>query len=60
MLRKLYILTSGLILLLYSWVGFTGKEFGNPERQKIPADARLSPGGYRLFHTWHSGYRGGK
>ncbi len=60
MLRKFYLLTSALILLLYGWVGFTGKEFGNPERQKIPADARLSPGGYRSFHTWHSGYRGGK
>jgi len=60
MLRKLYILTGGVILLLYGWIGFTGKEFGNPERQKIPADARLSPGGYRSFHTWHSGYRGGK
>jgi hypothetical protein len=60
MLRRLYIITSALILLLYGWVGFTGKEFGNPERQKIPADARLSPGGYRSFHTWQSGYRGGK
>jgi len=60
MVRKFYLITGGAILLLYSWVGFTGKEFGNPERQKIPADARLSPGGYRSFHTWHSGSREGK
>jgi hypothetical protein len=60
MIQKLYLIIGAAILLLYSWVGFTGKEFGNPERQKIPADARLSPGGYRSFHTWHSGHRGGK
>jgi len=60
MLQKFYVTTGVLILLFYAWVGLTGREFGNPERQKIPADARLSPREYRSFHTWHSGYRGGK
>jgi hypothetical protein len=44
---------------MYLWA-FTGKEFGDPERQRVPADVRQSPGGYRSFHFWHSGYRGGK
>ena len=26
----------------------------------IPASVRSSPGGYRSFHFWHSGYQGGK
>jgi len=26
----------------------------------LPADVRNSPGGYRSFHFWHSGYHGGK
>ena len=35
-------------------------EFGSPERDEIPASVRASPGGYRSFHFWHSGYHGGK
>jgi hypothetical protein len=60
MVRKFYLIVGGAILLFYGWVGFTGREFGNPERQKIPADARMSPGGYRSFHTWHDDSRIGK
>ncbi|MGZ6141826.1 MAG: hypothetical protein ACXWLM_00750 [Myxococcales bacterium] len=26
----------------------------------IPASVRSSPGGYRSYHFWHSGYQGGK
>jgi hypothetical protein len=60
MLSKLYLVIGILIIALYGFVTFTGKEFGDPERQKMPADVRQSPGGYRSFHMWHSGYRGGK
>jgi hypothetical protein len=60
MLSKLYLLIGALIIALYAVVAFTGKEFGDPERQKMPADVRQSPGGYRSFHFWYSGYRGGK
>jgi hypothetical protein len=49
-----------VILAVYGLVAFTGKEFGDPERQRVPPDVRQSPGGYRSFHFWHSGYRGGK
>jgi hypothetical protein len=57
---KIYLIIGMIILAGYALVTFTGKEFGDPERQRIPADVRQSPGGYRSFHFWHSGYHGGK
>jgi hypothetical protein len=60
MLRRLYLLIGIVIIAGYAFVAFTGREFGDPERQRVPADVRQSPGGYRSFHFWHSGYRGGK
>ena len=60
MLTKLYLIIGIIIISAYGLVAFTGKEFGDPERQRVPADVRQSPGGYRSFHFWHSGYRGGK
>ena len=60
MLSKFYLLLGAIIIVSYGAIAFTGKEFGDPERQRIPADVRQSPGGYRSFHFWHSGYRGGK
>jgi hypothetical protein len=47
-------------ILIYLFVALTGTEFGNTERELIPPDVRQSPGGYRTFHFWHSGYQGGK
>ena len=45
----------------YSALAFTGRELGGgPQRDEIPGDVRASPGGYRSFHFWHSGYHGGK
>ena len=35
-------------------------EPGSPAREEIPASVRSSPGGYRSFHFWHTGYNGGK
>ncbi|HJQ69473.1 MAG TPA: hypothetical protein VKA70_10890 [Blastocatellia bacterium] len=60
MLSKFYLAAGILVIILYGFVAFTGKEFGDPRRQIVPEDARKSPGGYRSFHYWHSGYRGGK
>jgi hypothetical protein len=60
MLGKIYLIVGIIIVAAYALVAFTGKEFGDPERQRVPADVRQSPGGYRSFHFWHSGYRGGK
>jgi hypothetical protein len=44
----------------YSALAFSGHEPGSPERDEIPASVRSSPGGYRTYHFWHSGYHGGK
>ena len=60
MLTRFYLIIGIAILAAYSFIAFTGKEFGDPERERVPADVRQSPGGYRSFHFWHSGYRGGK
>ena len=37
-----------------------GWEFTATHRQPVPVSVRNSPGGYRSFHFWHSGYHGGK
>ena len=60
MLSKLYKVMGGGLLLLYVAAAWTGWEVGSPRRQFLPPDVRNSPGGYRSFHFWHSGYRGGK
>ena len=60
MLTKFYLIIGIIIIAAYGLIAFTGKEFGDPARQQVPADVRQSPGGYRSFHFWHSGYLGGK
>lgn len=60
MLSKIYLVIGVVILALYALVALSGREFGDPERQRAPADVRQSPGGYRSFHFWYVGYRGGK
>jgi hypothetical protein len=60
MLSKFYLVLGAGLLLLYVVAAFLGWEFGTPRRETLPADVRNSPGGYRSFHFWHSGYRGGK
>lgn len=49
-----------LIVGSYAALAFTGYEPGSPARDEIPASVRSSPGGYRTYHFWHSGYHGGK
>lgn len=44
----------------YAFAGLTGYRLGGGEREKIDPSIRSSPGGYRSFHFWHSGYAGGK
>ena len=60
MFTKFYLIFGIIVILLYGVVALTGKEFGDTTRQVVPADVRQSPGGYRSFHFWHFGYRGGK
>jgi len=49
-----------LVVGAYTASAFTGYEPSSPKRDEIPASFRSSPGGYRTFHFWHSGYHGGK
>jgi hypothetical protein len=34
--------------------------FPSAAHATVPASVRSSPGGYRSYHFWHSGYQGGK
>jgi hypothetical protein len=49
-----------VITVGYAAALYTDFEPGSPRRDEIPASVRASPGGYRSFHFWHSGYHGGK
>ncbi|HEY3321785.1 MAG TPA: hypothetical protein VGP72_15050 [Planctomycetota bacterium] len=60
MLKKFYMALASSALLFYGTASALGWEITSEPRQRLPADARQSPGGYRSFHFWHSGYRGGK
>lgn len=51
---------AALVVVLYSATAFGGWEPGAPKRDEIPGSVRASPGGYRSYQYWHSGYHGGK
>jgi hypothetical protein len=44
----------------YLYMAVTQRELGDTDRDEIPASVRTSPGGYRSYTFWHSGYHGGK
>ena len=58
MLRKLYLGFGLIVVLGYGTAAFMGWEIGSPSRNQLPPDARQN--GYRSFHFWHYGLRGGK
>jgi len=49
-----------LVLGGYAALAYTQRELGSEERDEIPSTVRQSPGGYRSYSYWHSGYHGGK
>jgi hypothetical protein len=51
---------SALVAAGYGGLAYTEYEPGAPAHDEIPASVRSSPGGYRSFHFWHTGYHGGK
>ena len=55
-----YVIWCVLNLYLLAWGGYTGWQLTKEPVQVLPADVRQSPGGYRSFHFWHSGWQGGK
>ncbi len=45
----------------YVYLGMAGIELGTSgDKDVVPPTVRTSPGGYRSFAFWHSGYEGGK
>jgi hypothetical protein len=60
MLKKFYLAFGCVLILLYGATGMLGWEFWTSRREVLPPDVRNSPGGYRSFHFWHSGFHGGK
>ena len=56
-----YALVAAVVLGAWVFAGATGYAFGtSSSHDTVPASMRSSPGGYRAFHFWHSGYQGGK
>jgi len=60
MLSKFYLAAGFLIIFGYGALMFTGWGLSSSRRQQLPPGVRSSPGGYRSFHFWHTGFRGGK
>ncbi|HEY1555797.1 MAG TPA: hypothetical protein VGF94_13255 [Kofleriaceae bacterium] len=51
---------AGVVCAGYGAMAYTQRELGEPAHDEIPASVRTSPGGYRSYHFWHTGYHGGK
>jgi len=47
-------------LSLFTWGSLSGRRMIGPAQQRIDPSVRSSPGGYRSYHFWHSGFSGGK
>ena len=58
MLKTLYTIFGVGIVSLYSVAAMLGWELTSGSRRQLPPDARQN--GYRSFHFWHYGLRGGK
>ena len=46
-------------LALYGAAELTGYRIAADEPEQIDPSVRSSPGGYRSFHFWHTGFSGG-
>lgn len=57
---KFYKVVIAGTVALYAFATLTGYRMSDAERDKVDPSVRSSPGGYRSFHFWHSGYAGGK
>jgi hypothetical protein len=51
---------SVLVVGGYTALAITQRELGKEDRDAIPSSVRSSPGGYRSYSFWHTGYHGGK
>jgi hypothetical protein len=59
-IATIMIVFSTVVVAGYSGLAFSQRELGEPDREEVPKSVRASPGGYRSYHFWHSGYHGGK
>jgi hypothetical protein len=59
-LNRIYLVLGSAILIFYGLTALNGWEFGQEEREVVPASERSSPGWARSTVFWHAGYRGGK
>jgi hypothetical protein len=59
-LIKAYIVLAACALGTYSTAAYTGWEYHPAPPGLIDPSVRNSPGGYRSYHFWHSGFHGGK
>lgn len=60
MMSRAYLVFGLLVISLYAMAELRGLDVTTAPTQFVPSDVRQSPGGYRSFHFWHSGYHGGK
>jgi len=60
MFSKGYLVSGIGLLALYGWLIFIGWELGTEPRERLPQDANLRQGDYRIYLASHGGYRGGK
>jgi hypothetical protein len=60
MLARVYKASVVAAIALYAVAGFKGWRVSPGERDRVDPTVRSSPGGYRSFHFWHSGFSGGK
>ncbi len=49
-----------LTLGAFVWASASGWRVLTPPHERIDPSVRSSPGGYRSYHFWHSGFSGGK
>jgi hypothetical protein len=57
-----YFFATALILSGFAWAESRGVGLvsSGQHHPAPPASVRTSPGGYRSYHFWHTGFHGGK
>ena len=59
-MKNAYLVWAAGCLGVFLYAGLSGWQYRAAPLMVLPADVRQSPGGYRSFHFWHSGWQGGK
>lgn len=60
-MSRLYKVFAILLVAGYAFAGLKGYEpGGGGDKREIPQNVRQSSAGWRSFHFWHAGIKGGK